>query len=220
MQEPIGASETLHQFGSDGFPQLGVEVVGGHSKHERKRRYLRAVTEAGERCNALSAPEGGPACRTGPPRCRCNAWRGCHRDPTTSAHGMIEGQQAFVAERGQELRGEEGIARRLVADELREGGDTLGSECSASAISATSCRARGASAISCTTAPASRIASSCRARGWSGHFVIPKGADDEHVADVGPRQQVPEEIDRGPCRATASRRRKARADAPAARTPA
>ena len=39
---------------------------------------------------------------------------------------MVEGEQPFVDERGQELRGEEGIAGRLVADKLRERRDTLG----------------------------------------------------------------------------------------------
>ena len=29
------------------------------------------------------------------------------------------------------------------------------------------------------------------------HFVVPKGADDEHVADVGPRQQALEKVEGG-----------------------
>ena len=41
MEEPIGASETLHQFGTDRFPQLGVDLFGRVPSTERKRRYLR-----------------------------------------------------------------------------------------------------------------------------------------------------------------------------------
>ena len=73
-----------------------------------------------------------------------------------------------------------------------------GSQCRASATSRpTSSSPRGASTISCTLAPASRIASSVRISGCAGaDLVVPVGPDQQQMPHLGVRDQMLEEIER------------------------
>ena len=78
---------------------------------------------------------------------------------------MIEGEQSFVVECGQELNREEGIAGRLVADEPRERRDALAAPSEAH-------RRRAASGPLVRAAPARSRARPLRRREWRGAFRI------------------------------------------------
>ena len=112
---------------------------------------------------------------------------------------MIEGEQPLVGERGEELNDEERIAAGLLVHQLRQrrGARRFAAQGRRRSAARHRRRPSGASAISCTFAPASRIAVELAHQRMGGvDLVVPIGADQQQVPHVRLGQQVLEQVER------------------------